>query len=108
MGDLVSGLRKQLIRLAYANPELRPEILPLLREGAMFVKNWQPLRHMDVVQLDNGRTDLEIEGGTQFTLSLNRRGLTKLRKALDAAEASRKPGHGDGGISESIYMPSGR
>jgi len=41
----MSDLRKNLIRLAHDNPELRPKLLPLLKEGAGVgpsSKGWKP------------------------------------------------------------------
>jgi len=38
------SLRKQLIRLAHANPELRPDLLPLLRVGKLMKRQEKILK----------------------------------------------------------------
>jgi hypothetical protein len=37
----MSTLRSKVIRLAHENPELRPHLLPLLKEAAGTVKVWE-------------------------------------------------------------------
>ena len=50
--DKMSNLRKKLIRLAYQKPELRSEILPLLKTAAdlVFVSGYRPMSIEDALK----------------------------------------------------------
>jgi hypothetical protein len=88
----MSTLRSRLIRLAHANPELRPVLIPLLREGAE-----GPPKTTDIYpsKIDHGY-DEPLSGGTDVMRRLQNQlrqeqGLPTRPSSPEIPKAATKP-----------------